>query len=203
MRIYVDFDDCICETARDLSSLAASLFGKIVPYEEIAAFDLHEAFGLNDAEYTKLMDKAHSDSFVRGYKETEGAVAVLNSWLDRGYDVEIVTGRPFVTAKSSRLWLDEHGLSRLPIVFVDKYGREPPPPSPDAPRALSLDELFERKYDFAVEDAPAAFRHLTRFENCRVAVYSRPWNRRSALPSEAFSRRSSWSDIDSFLHNAG
>jgi len=31
MRIYVDFDDCLCETARSFSELAAKMFGKDVP----------------------------------------------------------------------------------------------------------------------------------------------------------------------------
>lgn len=35
MKIYVDFDDCLCETARSFTEIAARLFGKNVPYEEV------------------------------------------------------------------------------------------------------------------------------------------------------------------------
>ncbi len=35
MRIYVDFDDCLCETARAFSKLALEMFHKHVPYEQI------------------------------------------------------------------------------------------------------------------------------------------------------------------------
>lgn len=199
MKIYVDFDDCICETARDLSRLAKSLYGRDVPYEKISAFDLHEAFGLNDEQYHHLMSVAHCGEFVCGYMETEGAVATLNSWLDKGLDVEIVTGRPFSTAVFSRQWLDNHNLNRLPIIHVDKYGREPPPVTPDAPRALNLSEFYQRNYDFAVEDAPAALSHITHFANCKTAVFARPWNANLTFPSTSFKRCTSWKAVNSFL----
>lgn len=199
MKIYVDFDDCICETARDLSRLAKELYGKDVPYDTISAFDLHEAFGLDDEQYRHLMSVAHCAEFVCGFKETEGAVDTLNTWLDEGLDVEIVTGRPFSSAAFSRRWLDEHGLARLKVVHVDKYGREPPPPSPDAPRALNLEEFYSRDYDFAVEDAPAALTHLTHFPHCRIAVFARPWNAKTVFPNSAFTRCPDWNAVDALL----
>lgn len=45
MRIYVDFDDCLCETARHFSGLVADLFGKDVPYENISFFKGGKASG--------------------------------------------------------------------------------------------------------------------------------------------------------------
>ena len=73
MNIYVDFDDVICETARDLSALAARLYGIEAPYDTIKAFDLHEAFGLNEDQYLRLMAVAHSREIILGYTETPGA----------------------------------------------------------------------------------------------------------------------------------
>ena len=51
MNIYVDFDDCLCETARDFSKLVKELFGKDIPYERIEQFDLQKSFALTDEEY--------------------------------------------------------------------------------------------------------------------------------------------------------
>lgn len=197
--IYVDFDDVICETARDLSALADKLYGIKVPYPEISAFDLHEAFGLNDDQYHRLMAIAHSRKFVLGYKETPGASETLNKWIDEGFNVEIVTGRPFVTASASREWLDAHGLSRLPVIHVDKYGREPPPTSPDAPRALSVAEFALRHYDFAVEDSPTALAHLEKLPNCITAVFARPWNAKIKFATSSFIRCENWLAVDNLL----
>ena len=199
MKVYVDFDDVICETARDLSALALRLYGIRVPYLAIRAFDLHEAFGLDDAQYLRLMAEAHSREFVLGYAETPGAAATLNKWVDEGHEVEIVTGRPFITAAASREWLDAHGLSRLPIIHVDKYGREPPA-APGAPRALTLEEFAVRQYDFAVEDSPAALAHLAKMGSCLTAVFSRPWNVGTPLPTDAFVRCANWTEVDARLN---
>ncbi len=202
MKVYVDFDDVICETARDLSALAERLYGIRVPYPAICAFDLHEAFGLDDAQYRRLMAVAHSREFVLGYAETPGAAATLNRWLDAGIRVEVVTGRPFLTADASRDWLVAHGLSRLPIVHVDKYGREPPA-APGALRALTVEEFAVRHYDFAVEDSPAALAHLGKMAGCLTAVFARPWNARTPLPSEAFVRCANWAEVDARLRRLG
>ena len=59
MRIYIDFDDVLCETARNLAVLARELFGRTVPYEAISGFDLKAAFALSEAEIDRLMEHAH------------------------------------------------------------------------------------------------------------------------------------------------
>lgn len=45
MRIYVDFDDCLCETGRAFSKLVLEMFNKNVPYDQIyykvLVFDRH------------------------------------------------------------------------------------------------------------------------------------------------------------------
>ena len=43
MNIYVDFDDCLCETARYFSGLIDRMFGLDIPYEKIRYFDLQKS----------------------------------------------------------------------------------------------------------------------------------------------------------------
>ena len=40
MKIYVDFDDCLCETGQHFSRLSAEFFGKNIPYEKMRYFNL-------------------------------------------------------------------------------------------------------------------------------------------------------------------
>ena len=47
MRIYVDFDDCLCETGRALSKLALEMFHKHVPYDRMQYFELDRSFDLD------------------------------------------------------------------------------------------------------------------------------------------------------------
>ena len=82
MNIYVDFDDCLCETARYFSKLLAEMFGKNVPYEEINYFNLQESFSLTDEDYDRMMTWAHKPEELLSIEETPGAVDTVNSWID-------------------------------------------------------------------------------------------------------------------------
>lgn len=42
--MYVDFDDCLCETGRFFPGLVQEMFGKSVPYEDIRYFNLQQSF---------------------------------------------------------------------------------------------------------------------------------------------------------------
>lgn len=197
MKIYIDFDDVICETAKHFIKLAKMLFGIELPYNEVQFFNLQKSFDLTDAQYDKLMRTAHTPENLLAYEETPDASGVINKWIEEGHDISIITGRPFEAYEPSRRWLDAHGLERAPLFTVDKYGRE------KADQAwsygLSLEEFYKMTFDFAIEDSPAAFEHVLHFTDCTVAVYDRPWNRQCALPNKNFVRCGSWLEIDRLL----
>ena len=115
-------------------------------------------------------------------------------WVDEGHEIFVVTGRPFDSYEPSRRWLDEHHLNRIPIYFVDKYGREMF--KQDHTYNLTLEELYCMHFDFAIEDSPAAFEHVQHFKDCKVAVYDRPWNKQVEFPDESFVRCLDWQEID-------
>ena len=96
MNIYVDFDDCLCETARHFSVLAAEMFGLNVPYEKIKYFNLQQSFSLSDEDYDKNEDRYGYSSL---YYTSESRA---NEWVEKGYskwisnpdnkDLKLVTG---------------------------------------------------------------------------------------------------------------
>jgi len=94
MRIYIDFDDVLCETARHLSALAHDLFNRNVPYEAISGFDLQQAFALSDAQIRELMEQAHRPDFLTDIAPAPGGVEAVRTLEARGHDLAIVTGRP-------------------------------------------------------------------------------------------------------------
>ena len=140
------------------------------------------------------MKAGHIPENLLDYEETPGASEVINKWVDEGHEVFVVTGRPFDSYEPSRRWLDEHHLNRLPIYFVDKYGREMF--KQDHAYNLTLEELYCMHFDFAIEDSPAAFEHVQHFKDCKVAVYDRPWNKQVEFPDESFVRCLDWKEID-------
>ena len=194
MKIYIDFDDVICETAKNFSKLAREMFQIERPYEEICYFDLRKAFELSEEQYDRLMEEGHKREVLLSYEETPGASETIQKWFNEGHDVRIITGRPFSAYEPSRKWLDDHGLSRIPLYCVDKYGRGNAAQKCDF--GLSLNELYQMTFDLVVEDSPNAFEHILHLGNCTTAVFDRPWNRFAAFPNERFIRCSGWAEID-------
>lgn len=193
MNIYVDFDDCLCETARAFSALAAKLFGTDVPYEDIHYFDLQKSFGLTGEQYEQMMIAGHQPEALLSFEETPGASRTINGWLDCGYEVSIITGRPYSAYDPSRMWLDRHGLERVRLYCFDKYGRDTFIRNSEF--NLSSDDFYRMKFDYAVEDSPAAFRFFDHLPQVKVLVFDRPWNQGCDFPRKNYCRCHSWEKI--------
>ncbi len=190
MKIYVDYDDCLCETARNFSDLAVEMFGKNVPYEKIRYFELDKSFDLNEEQFVQFMSKGHEPDVLLSYEETPGASEVINEWLSQGHDVSIITGRPFSSYEPSRQWLDRHGLKDVKLYCLNKYGRDGF--IKDSDFSLELEDYYRMKFDVAVEDSPKAFRFFDHLPDLKVMVYDRPWNRECELPGDNYTRCAGW-----------
>ena len=190
MKIYVDYDDCLCETARNFSDLAVEMFGKNVPYEKIRYFELDKSFDLNEEQFVQFMSKGHEPDVLLSYEETPGASEVINEWLSEGHDVSIITGRPFSSYEPSRQWLDSHGLNDVKLYCLNKYGRDGF--IKDSDFSLELEDYYRMKFDVAVEDSPKAFRFFDHLPDLKVMVYDRPWNRECELPGDNYTRCAGW-----------
>lgn len=193
MKIYVDFDDCLCETARHFSGLVAELFGKNVPYEDIRYFNLQKSFSLTDEQYEHMMIEAHKPEVLLSYEETPGSSAVLNEWIDMGHEVSVITGRPNSSYGPSRAWLDRHGLERVKLYCLNKYGRDGFIQKSDF--NLELEDFYKMQFDYAIEDSPSAFRFFAHWPELKVLVYDRPWNRDCEFPGETYQRCTDWEMI--------
>lgn len=199
MNIYVDFDDCLCETARAFSKLAMDMFGKDVPYEKVRYFNLQMAFDLDDDQYDALLKKGHEPEVLLAFEETPGAVKVLNEWIENGHNVSIITGRPFASYEPSRTWLDKHGLNNVPLYCLNKYGRDNF--MKDCGYSLELEDYYKMKFDFAVEDSPSAFKFFDHLPELKVLVFDRPWNREAEFPGDNYTRCLNWEIIKEKVMN--
>ncbi len=201
MNIYIDYDDCLCETARNFSMLVKQMYDKNIPYEKIDFFDLKKSFSLTDDEYEQMMIKGHSPEVLLSYEETPGASVVVNKWLDAGHDVSIITGRPYSCYEASREWLDRHGFKRIRLYHLNKYGRDSFIKNSDF--SLELDDYYKMHFDYAIEDSPMAFRFFDHLPDLKVMVYDRPWNKGCDLPDERFMRCYGWEMIDNSMNTIG
>ena len=197
MNIYIDFDDCLCETARAFVKLASNMFGRNVPYEAIRFFELDKSFSLNEEQFEALMIEGHRPEVLLSFEETPGASSVVNEWISGGHDVSVITGRPFSAYEPSREWLDRHGLQKARLYCLNKYGRDSFIKNSDF--SLELEDYYRMKFDFAVEDAPKAFPFFRHLPHLRVLVFDRPWNRECEFPDGRFTRCFDWKTIRSIV----
>ena len=194
MRIYVDFDDVLCETAQALAVSAQEMFGCAVPFERIHSFDLKKSFALDPAQYEELMDRAHAPAFLLALPAIAGCTACLRDWLRRGEDVAVVTGRPSSADRVSRKWLARQGLATLPVLYVDKYNRNPVAP-PDAPPTLPFAALLQEPFDVAIDDSPIALDALQKRPVGSTIVFDRPWNRTYDCSGARVTRCCGWGEV--------
>lgn len=193
MNIYIDYDDCLCETARHFSWLAKHMYDKDVPYEDIEFFNLKQSFDLTDDEYEQMMVRGHSPEVLLSYDETPGACDTVNEWMDAGHNVLIITGRPYSAYEASRQWLDIHGFGRVKLYHLNKYGRDSFIKNSDF--SLELEDYRKMHFDVAIEDSPMAFGFFDHLPDLKVLVYDRPWNRGVGFPDDRFRRCFDWEMI--------
>ncbi len=193
MNIYVDFDDCLCETARSFSDIVKEMFGIDVPYEKMKYFNLQKAFGLDDKQYEELLIKGHEPEVLLAYEETPGASVTVNEWIRQGHDVSIVTGRPYSSYDASREWLDRHDLKDVRLYCLNKYNRDGNIYKSNF--SLELEDYYKMKFDFAVEDSPSAFRFFDHLPDLKVLVFDRPWNRECVFQNANYKRCPDWESI--------
>jgi len=198
MRIYVDFDDVLCETARALSVLAKGMFGRDVPYENIEFFNLQKAFSLTDDEIDRLMGRAHEPDFLETLEPTPGAVEGLRALGRSGHEVTIVTGRQSTCHAGTQAWLRRHGLDHLEVIYVDKYGRASGQPAADVPPMLDWEAFNTLHFDVAIDDSPTALSGIGHRKNCRIFIFQRPWNA-AYQGTEGMHRVTSWPELVSIV----
>ena len=193
MNIYVDFDDCLCETARYFSILIKDMFDLDIPYEKIRYFDLKRSFSLSDKQYDEMMIRGHEPKVLLSYEETANASKTLNDLMDEGHDVSVITGRPYSAYEPSREWLDSHGLKRAKLYCLNKYGRDTF--IKNSEYSLEIDDYKKMHFDIAIEDSPAAFGFFDHMPDLKVMVFDRPWNREAEFPSDNYLRFHDWDSI--------
>ncbi len=193
MNIYVDFDDCLCETARFFSDLVKDMFDMDVPYEDIKNFNLQESFNLADEQYERMMIEAHTPKALLTFEETPGACETVNEWIDKGHKVFVITGRPYSAFEASRKWLDKHGLDRAVLYCLNKYGRDSF--IKNSAFSLEVEDYLKMHFDLAIEDSPVAFRFFSHLPDLKVMVIDRPWNQGCEFPTGKYTRCFDWTTI--------
>ena len=186
-RIYVDVDDVLAQTTREIARTVEALFGKRVFFEQLRTFDLAESFGLDASEQAELMEKIHRPDWLEALPPLEGASETLGRWRADAHEVCVVTGRPAGTNPASLHWLERHGMHHSSFDSLDKYARHV---GRDAEaHSLTLEALARKRFALAIEDSLDMAVRLADGIAELVLLMDRPWNRSTdAVPPAARDR---------------
>lgn len=196
VRIYVDIDDVLAETARGLLAVAASRFDRRRSYDDLYEFELRDALGFDAETHRRFMHAAHEPEVLASFELTPGCVEVLEAWQRGGHEICLVTGRPPTCERATREWLERYRIPFASLAFVDKYGRHE---ALYGVPSFGVDALVSEHYAFAVEDsAPTA--HFLASHGTPVALFTRPWNR-SAAASGALRRVMDWAGVSAWFED--
>ena len=171
----MDLDDVLAETARMFLGLLERDFGRRIEFEAIVSYDLGRSLDLSRDELNEFMVTAHRSEALLSIAPMEGAIDTLDRWASEGYSIEIVTGRPTVTERDSREWLDAAGVPHDSLTFVDKYSWKESVFAGDP--ALPMHELAKTEYCLAVEDSASVASRLATIMDTPVVLIDKPWNR--------------------------
>jgi uncharacterized HAD superfamily protein len=175
-QIYVDMDDVLAETGRTFLRILEENFGKRVEWEEIIDYDLGISLGLDQAKLAEFMQAIHQPEVLESIVPMTGSREALQGWIDQGYEIEIVTGRPKATDEISRDWLAAQEMPHHSLIHVDKYAWEEELLGTTS--GVPLIHLAGNGYCLVVEDSAEVAIHLVDSVDVPVVVLDRPWNRR-------------------------
>ena len=182
MKIYVDMDDVLCETAIALCELARRDFGRSVSYRDVVDFDLQKTFSFSNAEMERFRTLSHTVEALSSFSITPGAVDGVRLLVASGHDVDVVTRRPASSHAGTEAWLKAAGLSDIAVAYVDKYNRSDIfVRGEDDPPTVSFEDLGRRGYDVVIDDSPIALKRLAEWRDSLVLVFDRPWNKAFSL----------------------
>ena len=190
MRIYVDMDDVLCDTAGAYLRLLRQEYDKDIAFDEIFSFNLQESFDLAEEEMAVLFRRAHEPDFILEMEPIHHMKHVMDTLNVKGDTIAIVTGRHTSAYEASQQWFIKWSIPYHSFTMVDKYGW----PDTDRDRAISLDDLSSFDYDIGIEDSPKMAEFLSGGLNIPVLLFDRPWNK--SYPANSLCTRcDSWEEV--------
>ncbi|MFQ5839205.1 MAG: HAD family hydrolase [Candidatus Methylomirabilales bacterium] len=190
MRIGLDLDDVLADSLPRFVEAFRESFGRAVAPEGFRWEPFRDFPDIDPAAQQAFLARLDSAEFFGTVPPMPGAPEAVRALRQAGHALVIVTGRPVVYGKTTREWLERHGIAPYIDGVVHRDGMRSAAHKVAAVRRYRLDGLVEDEYAiawYAVEqDVP-------------VLLFDRPWNRKSLRPGLV--RVHSWPEVLSWIQD--
>lgn len=170
MRIGVDIDEVIADSAAVYVPFMNRLFGRDRKKEDLFSYAFEETFDLTEDQMKEFWRSFAREGCWARIPPVEGAAETL-ARLRAAHEIVLVTGRPGEhLEEETRAWLAEHRMPHDALVFMGEDDKDAAVRRVlgDSPAGRGLDALVDDHWGFA--EAAAG-------RGVRVFLVNAPWNR--------------------------
>ncbi|MEG0261290.1 MAG: hypothetical protein RR595_07380 [Lysinibacillus sp.] len=185
MKLGFDIDDTLINLRAHAFKLYNKKLSKNVAIEAFHALqrvEIHEPFGLNDAEGFAMWNSSLDDIYFTDCPIFEGALETLQALQREGHDIYYITSRPKKYCEKTREWMIAQG---FPVVEGHFFCGMQDYEKIETIKALSLDVY--------VDDKPAVLETLQNIAT-KVILKDQSYNQHVQLP-----RLSHWQTFETLI----
>lgn len=162
-------------------------FGTSYDISQAVTWDFSEMMPQDHCEFLWGSECFHCPELQAGLEPVPGALKAIHTMLGVGEELVIVSDRPETLFEPTCLWLSEHGLGQLPVVFTNRSSY---------PKVKAAQEL---ELQFVVEDSPHNATDLCRaYFIEHTYLLNMPYNQ-AVDDKDNLTRVRGWTDV-SLLH---
>lgn len=168
-------------------------FKTTITKDKVVTFDLEDVFGVTKEEIsTRMIDFGKAGHNVK-MKPVAGSIEGVDALLEKGYELHLVTSRPGVIEKDTRVWIENHFSGKftdLHHAFNQKIHKEGSKKKKwEICKEIGAGVLVD---DFLPNALSCAENGIT------VYLMDAPWNQTEDLPENVI-RVKSWKEITAQL----
>lgn len=191
MLIALDLDSVLADIVPSMFVFHNKHYGTKNKLSDHMDYALSKTWGCSPEEVVERVYHFYKSPEFHKIKTVSGAEKAVD-YLARKYELVIITSRPHITDKSTKLWLDKHFPGKInSIHHTNQFSRAGSPSRKKSQvcRQLGATVIIEDAIEYALD---------CHNENIKVYLKEMPWNKDRRLP-EGITKFSQWREIKKYL----
>ena len=186
--VAVDADEVLAEFMEHFLMFHNARYETRFTKSEITSFRFEEVFKIEERDVLRRIGEFYEDQVIHNIRPVEGAEEGINSLIDKGYQLEIITARPPYYRQITVDWVEKHfpgKFEQIHFAFNPFNINSERLTKAEICKQIGAEVLID---DNLVNALDCADRGIT------VYLMDAPWNQVEELPKKVI-RVKSWEEI--------